>query len=112
MTHSLKNTIAASAGLVALALLTTVAVAQGTGGQGQGGMGDRPSATQPAPGMGQGMMSGTMGQGMTGQQRMPCVDQGQQTTGPCSDQGAGQMPGQPPEGQAPMMEQQIPPLRQ
>lgn len=115
---SLKTLAAAGAGLVALAFLASAAVAHGTGSRdGTGGSGGNPPVTQPAPGMSQGgMMGGAMGQGMTGQQRMPCVGQGQQTTGPCGGQGTGQMPGQTPgqtpNGQAPMMEQQIPPLRQ
>ncbi len=119
MTHKLSKSLAAGVGAAILALLAATAVAHGPGNQGGGAAGDRPNATQPAPGMGQGMMRGTTGQGMMGQQPMPCVDQGGQAAGPCAGQTPGQAPQQSPgrmpgrmPGEAPMLNQQIPPVRQ
>ncbi len=103
MTHTRKNMIAAFAGLAALALLTSVGAAHGTGGNGDSG-GANPPATQPAPGMGHGgmmnrgmmghgmMNPGMMGHGMMAQPPRHCTEQGAATTGPCENQGQGDMP--------------------
>ncbi len=99
MTHTRKNMIAVFAGLAALALLTSIGAAHGTGGTGDSG-GGNPPATQPAPGMGPGgmmnhggMMSpGMTGHGMTTQPPQHCPEQGTATTGPCGNQGQSNMP--------------------
>lgn len=104
MTHTRKNMIAVFAGLAALALLTSVGAAHGTGGNGDSG-GGNPPATHPVPGMGPGGMMNHggmmnpdgMGSGMTTQPRAHCPGQGAATTGPCGDQGQGNM--QMPNGQ-------------
>ncbi len=118
------TTIALSA-VTGIAVLATVAAAHGPGNRGNGG----PGATGPLSGqapmmqphrqgqpgtMGPGTMGpGTMGPGMMGggalgQPTAPCA--GQDGATPCSGQGADGTPR--PNGGMPMMNQQIPQLRQ
>ncbi len=99
MSRTRKNTIAVFAGLAALALLTSLGAAHGTGGNGDSG-GANPPTIQSAPGMAPGGMMNhggmmnpdRMGPGMMTPPRAHCPEQGAATTGPCENQGPGKMP--------------------
>lgn len=113
------TTFALSA-VTGIAVLATVAAAHGPGNRGNGGPGatgplsGQPPMMQPhrqgQPGtMGPGTMGpGMMGGGALGQPTAPCA--GQDGATPCSGQGADGTPR--PNGGMPMMNQQIPQLRQ